>query len=112
MGMEKLRKRYRTFEAKREVLLQYDAFLVEDRVELLLLVKEAKRVLRSTVVCMFQGGTCLAIKAGHTGMAPAALAVNVRDVPRVEATQAPLGWANVPASTSRRATAWPCPSTT
>lgn len=118
MGLEKLRKRYRTYEAKRELLAQYDLFLADDRVELLLpkllggaffrskktpvsvrlsrnVVKEAKRALHSTALHFSGGGSCLAVKAGHTGMTPAALAQNVVDVLRGVAAKAPRGWTNV-----------------
>lgn len=118
MGLEKLRKRYRTFEAKRELMNQYDLFLADDRVEPLLPkllgspffrskkvpmsvrlsrnpVKEAKRALHSTALHLSGGGSCVAVKAGHTGMTPAALAGNVVDVLRGVAAKAPRGWTNV-----------------
>jgi len=117
MGLDKLRKRYRTYEGKRELLAAYDLFLADDRIELLLPkllgdaffrakkmplpvrlgrnpVKEARRALRSTRLTL-SGGSCVAVVAGGTGMAAAALAANVADVLVGVAAKAPGGWGNV-----------------
>ncbi|KAJ1899695.1 proteasome-interacting protein cic1 [Kickxella alabastrina] len=116
--MDQLKKKYKSYESKRQLLAMHDLFLADDRVlaslpELLgvkffnakklpapvnLMAKDQKKELTKALSCTFYRqtkGTCNAIKVGLTSMAATQLADNIEDVVAAVSQLVPKKWENI-----------------
>ncbi|XP_065065734.1 ribosomal L1 domain-containing protein 1-like [Rhopilema esculentum] len=118
ISVTKLRKNYKSFQDKRTLCSQYDAFLCDERIYHLIpkaigktffsrkkeptpvdltkvnLDEEIKRALNSTKLRL-GNGTCSAIKVGHSGQSQEELVENIVAVVDEIAKKIPRGWSNI-----------------
>lgn len=119
LGLESLRKKHSKFEQQRALLARFDVFMADDRI--LPMVAKAlgkhffqakkqpipvrlsrKTSLPSMILQSLQStfwylseGTCLTVKAGHSGMSSAKLRENVLAICNHVPTKIPRQWANI-----------------
>lgn len=114
-----LRKKHQSFEQKRQLISKYNMFLADDRILPMMskalgkvFIKSKKlpipvdltretalpfiiqKALSATYMTV-NTGTCISIRAGHTGMEPEKLAANVIAIAKAAATKIPHSWANI-----------------
>lgn len=114
-----LRKKHQSFEQKRQLISKYNMFMADDRILPMMskalgkvFIKSKKlpipvdltretalpfiiqKALSATYMTV-NTGTCITIRAGHTGMEPEKLAANVIAIAKVAATKIPNSWANI-----------------
>merc|ERR1712166_32609 len=119
LSLDSLRKKHSSFEQKRELLSKYNMFMADDRILPMLskalgkaFIKSKKlpipvdltretalpfiiqKALSATYMTV-NTGTCITIRAGHTGMEPEQLAANVIAIAKAAATKIPHSWANI-----------------
>jgi ribosome biogenesis protein UTP30 len=119
LSLDSLRKKHSSFEQKRELLSKYNMFMADDRILPMLskalgkafikakrlpipinLTREAalpfaiQKALSATYMTV-NTGTCISIRAGHTGMEPKNLTENIIAIAKKAAYKIPRSWANV-----------------
>uniref|UniRef100_A0A8C5QN38 Ribosomal L1 domain-containing protein 1 n=1 Tax=Leptobrachium leishanense TaxID=445787 RepID=A0A8C5QN38_9ANUR len=117
--LQKLKKEYKPFEAKRRLLSNFDMFLSDDRVRRFLpsllgkhfykekrqptsvslkgqnLAARLNRIIQGTQLQITNKGCCYSIRVGHTGMKVDDLVENISAVAGVLAEKLPMRWNNV-----------------
>mmetsp|Transcript_3562 Transcript_3562/g.8508 ORF Transcript_3562/g.8508 Transcript_3562/m.8508 type:complete len:463 (+) Transcript_3562:90-1478(+) len=119
LTLDSLRKKHSSYEQKRELLSKYNMFLADDRILPMMskalgkgFIKAKKlpvpvdvtrqtalpfaiqKALSATYMTV-NTGTCISIKAGHTGMDSKKLTENVLAIAKAAATKIPHSWANI-----------------
>ncbi|KAM4631599.1 ribosomal L1 domain-containing protein 1 [Discoglossus pictus] len=119
IALRTLKKEYKPFEAKRQLLGTYDLFLSDARIRRFLpsllgkhfykakreplsvnlktkfLAAELNRFIHGTTLHITSKGCCYSIPVGHTGMSVDEIAENTLAVAEVLATKLPMQWKNV-----------------
>jgi len=119
LGLDSLRKKHGSYEQKRQLLSKYNMFLADDRILPMMskalgnafikakklpipinLTREAvlpfaiQKALSATYMTV-NTGTCISIRAGHTGMEPKKLTENIIAIAKTAVSKIPRSWANV-----------------
>lgn len=119
LTLDSLRKKHSSYEQKRELLSKYNMFMADDRILPMMskalgkpFIKAKKlpvpinvtrevalpfavqKALSATYMTVNKG-TCISIKAGHTGMDPKQLTQNIVAIAKSAATKIPRSWANI-----------------
>jgi len=119
LSLDSLRKKHQSFEQKRQLLSKYNMFMADDRILPMMskalgkafikakklpipvdVTREAalpfviQKALSATYMTVNKG-TCISIRAGHTGMAPEKLVANIMAIAKSAATKIPRSWANI-----------------
>lgn len=119
LTLDSLRKKHSSYEQKRELLSKYNMFMADDRILPMMskalgkpFIKAKKlpvpinvtrevalpfavqKALSATYMTVNKG-TCISIKAGHTGMDPKQLTENIVAIAKSAATKIPRSWANI-----------------
>mmetsp|Transcript_7450 Transcript_7450/g.16844 ORF Transcript_7450/g.16844 Transcript_7450/m.16844 type:complete len:475 (-) Transcript_7450:2053-3477(-) len=119
LTLDSLRKKHQSFEQKRQLLSKYNVFMADDRILPMMskalgkpfikskklpipldLTREAalpfaiQKALSATYMTVNKG-TCISIRAGHTGMEPKKLAANIMAIAKSAAKRIPRSWANI-----------------
>jgi len=119
LGLDSLRKKHGSYEQKRQLLSKYNMFLADDRILPMMskalgnafikakklpvpinLTREAalpfaiQKALSATYMTV-NTGTCISIRAGHTGMEPKKLVENIIAIAHTAVSKIPRSWANV-----------------
>jgi len=119
LGLDSLRKKHGSYEQKRQLLSKYNMFLADDRILPMMskalgnafikakklpvpinLTREAalpfaiQKALNATYMTI-NTGTCVSIRAGHTGMEPKKLTENIIAIANVAVSKIPRSWANI-----------------
>jgi ribosome biogenesis protein UTP30 len=119
LGLDSLRKKHSTYEQKRQLLGKYNLFMADDRILPMLskllgkafikskrlpvpvsLTREQalpfaiQKALRATSMTI-NAGTCVSIRAGHTGMDAQKLVENITEITKLAVPKLPRKWANV-----------------
>jgi ribosome biogenesis protein UTP30 len=119
LGLDSLRKKHSSYEQKRQLLRKYNMFMADDRI-LPMLSKllgkafiQAKRLpvpisltrekalpfaiqkALSATYMTVNTGTCISIRAGHTGMDAQQLVENITAISKLAVPKIPRKWANV-----------------
>ncbi|XP_053327426.1 ribosomal L1 domain-containing protein 1 [Spea bombifrons] len=117
--LQKLKKEYKPFEAKRRLLGNFDLFLSDDRIRRFLpsqlgkhfykekrepisvdlkaknLAAKLNRFIQGTQLHITNKGCCYSVRVGHTGMDVDQIVENAAAVATVLARKLPMGWTNV-----------------
>jgi len=119
LGLDSLRKKHGSYEQKRQLLSKYNMFLADDRILPMMskalgnafikakklpvpinLTREAalpfaiQKALNATYMTI-NTGTCVSIRAGHTGMEPKKLTENIIAIANIAVSKIPRSWANI-----------------
>lgn len=119
LTLDSLRKKHQSYDQKRQLLSKYNMFMADDRILPMMskalgkvfikakklpipitLTRESavpfviQKALSATYMTI-NTGTCISIRAGHTGMAPENLAANVVAIAKAAAKKVPHSWANI-----------------
>lgn len=119
LGLDSLRKKHGSYEQKRQLLSKYNMFLADDRILPMMskalgnafikakklpvpinLTREAalpfaiQKALNATYMTI-NTGTCISIRAGHTGMEPKKLTENIIAIANIAVSKIPRSWANI-----------------
>lgn len=119
LTLDSLRKKHSSYEQKRELLSKYNMFMADDRILPMMskalgkpFIKAKKlpvpinvtrevalpfavqKALSATYMTVNKG-TCISIKAGHTGMDATQLTENIVAIAKSAATKIPRSWANI-----------------
>lgn len=119
LTLDSLRKKHSSYEQKRELLSKYNMFMADDRILPMMskalgkpFIKAKKlpvpidvtrevalpfavqKALSATYMTVNKG-TCISIKAGHTGMDTKQLTENIVAIAKAAATKIPRSWANI-----------------
>lgn len=119
LTLDSLRKKHQSFVQKRQLLSKYNMFMADDRILPMMskalgkafikakklpipvdLTREAalpfviQKALSATYMTV-NTGTCISIRAGHTGMEPEKLVANIIAIAKSAATKIPRSWANI-----------------
>jgi ribosome biogenesis protein UTP30 len=119
LTLDSLRKKYTSYEQKRELLHKYNVFMADDRILPMLSKSLGKAFIKTkrlpVPICLtrenalpfaiqkalsatymtINTGTCITIRAGHTGMEPQKLVENVAAIVEAAVPKMPRQWANV-----------------
>ncbi len=119
LTLDSLRKKHSSYEQKRELLSKYNMFLADDRILPMMSKALGKAFIKakklpvpvdvtretalpfaiqkalSATYMTVNTGTCISIKAGHTGMDSKKLTENVLAIAKQAATKIPRSWANI-----------------
>ncbi|KAM8933857.1 ribosomal L1 domain-containing protein 1 [Pelodytes ibericus] len=119
ISLQKIKKEYKPFEAKRRLLSNFDLFLSDDRIRRFLpsllgkhfykekrepisvdlkgkrLAEKLDRFIQGTQLHITNKGCCYSIRVGHTGMGVNEIVENTAAVARVLAEKLPMRWKNV-----------------
>jgi len=119
LTLDSLRKKHQSYEQKRKLLSKYNMFMADDRILPMMskalgkvFIKGKKlpipidltrkialpfaiqKALSATYMTV-NTGTCISIRAGHTGMKPEKLVANIIAIAKAAATKIPRSWANI-----------------
>jgi ribosome biogenesis protein UTP30 len=119
LTLDSLRRKHQSFEQKRQLLSKYNMFMADDRILPMMskalgkiFIKAKKlpipvnvtresalpfaiqKALSATYMTV-NTGTCISIRAGHTGMEATKLAANIMAIAKAAATKVPHSWANI-----------------
>jgi len=119
LGLDSLRKKHTSYEQKRQLLHKYNMFMADDRILPMLskalgkafiqtkrlpvpisLTREKalpfaiQKALSATYMTV-NTGTCISIRAGHTGMEPKKLVENIFAIAKEAVPKMPRKWANI-----------------
>merc|ERR1712166_587333 len=119
LSLDSLRKKHSSFEQKRELLSKYNMFMADDRILPMLSKALGKAFIKakrlpipidltrekalpfaiqkalSATYMTVNTGTCISIRAGHTGMEPKKLTENIIAIAKTAVSKIPRSWANV-----------------
>ena len=119
LTLESLRKKHSSYNQKRELLSKYNMFMADDRILPMMSKALGKAFIKakklpvpvnltreialpfaiqkalSATYMTINTGTCISIKAGHTGMDSKALTENILAIAKAAATKIPRSWANI-----------------
>lgn len=119
LTLDSLRKKHQSYEQKRQLLSKYNMFMADDRILPMMskalgktFIKAKKlpvpvdvrrqtavpfaiqKALRSTYMTI-NTGTCISIRAGHTGMEAEKLTANIIAIAKLAPTKVPHSWVNI-----------------
>jgi len=119
LTLDSLRKKHQSFEQKRQLISKYNMFMADDRILPMMskalgntFIKAKKlpipvdlrrgtavpfaiqKALRATYMTV-NTGTCISIRAGHTGMEAEKLAANIVAIAKFAPAKIPHSWANI-----------------
>ena len=119
LTLDSLRKKYTSYEQKRQLLHKYNMFMADDRILPMLSKSLGKAFIQtkrlpvpinltrekalpfaiqkalSATYMTVNTGTCITIRAGHTGMDPKKLVENITTITETAVPKMPRKWANI-----------------